>query len=147
MPDIRLFREDDLDCLALLYQDYFNREESAAWTLPLVKRRLRQLFFRVDNLAIVLEEKTEILGFAVGQLVQFDDGVVFELNELFVARPHQSKGHGSHLLKTIESMARQHGAFRIQLIAAADRVHHRFYNEMHGYSDGTNNVQKSKSLE
>lgn len=147
MPDIRLFREDDLEHLAFLYQDYFNQVEEAAWTIPLAIRRLRQLFFREDNLAIVLEEKPEILGFAVGQLVQFDDGVVFELNELFVARLHQNKGHGSLLLKVIESMAKQHGAFRIQLITGVDERHRRFYNVMHGYGDGTNNVQKSKALE
>lgn len=147
MPDIRLFREDDLESLALLYQDYFNQVEEAVWTISLVKRRLRQLFFREDNLAIVLEDKPEILGFAVGQLVQFDDGVVFELNELFVARLHQNKGHGSLLLKTIESMAKRHGAFRIQLITGVDDRHRRFYNVMHGYGDGTNNVQKSKALD
>jgi GNAT superfamily N-acetyltransferase len=144
---LRSFDESDIAVIAPLYLDYFNTVEGASWTIDAVKRRLRQLFYREDMLSIILEEMTGVVGFAVGQMTQYDDGMVFELSEIFVARSSQNQGRGSLLLTEIEALAKRQGAFRIQLIAAADRLHHRFYNERHGYTDGTNNVQKTKSLE
>lgn len=147
METYRTFVETDIDRIAPLYVDYFNTMEGAVWTLDAAKRRMRQLFHREDQLSIILEEEVGILGFAVGQLTQFDDGLVFELHEIFVSRFAQNQGRGSRLLTEIEGLAKTQGAFRIQLIAAADLIHHRFYNERHGYADGTNNVQKTKALD
>jgi GNAT superfamily N-acetyltransferase len=139
-------QSSDIDNIAPLYLEYFNTFEEAQWTIPNVKRRLRQLILREDNLGLLLQDEHEIVGFAVGQLTQFDDGIVFELNELFIAASKQGKGLGSYLLTAIETLAKECGAFRIQLITGTDDRHHRFYNEKHGYFDGKNNVQKAKSL-
>ncbi|MCK7487136.1 MAG: GNAT family N-acetyltransferase [Bacillus subtilis] len=136
-----------MDKIAPLYLEYFNTFEEAQWTIPNVKRRLRQLILREDNLGLLLQDDHEIVGFAVGQLTQFDDGIVFELNELFIVASKQGKGLGSYLLTAIETLAKDRSAFRIQLITGTDDRHHRFYNEKHGYFDGKNNVQKAKSLE
>jgi aminoglycoside 6'-N-acetyltransferase I len=139
-------QSSDIDRIAPLYLEYFNTFEEAKWTIPNVKRRLRQLILREDNLGLLLKEDDDIVGFAVGQLTQFDDGIVFELNELFIAASRQGKGLGSYLLTAIEALAKECGAFRIQLITGTDDRHHRFYNEKHGYFDGKNNVQKAKGL-
>lgn len=136
----------DIDTIAPLYLEYFNTYEEAEWTLSKVQRRLRQQINRDDNLGLLLKEEENILGFVVGQLTQFSDGLVFELNELFIASAYQSQGYGSQLLQIIEALAKEHGAFRIQLITGADERHHHFYNQKHGYVDGTNNLQKAKSL-
>jgi len=139
-------KPSDIDVLAPLYLEYFNTFEEAQWTIEKVNRRLRQLVVREDNLGLLLKEDETVIGFAVGQLVQFDDGIVFELNELFIAASYQSKGYGSYLLNAIENLAREHDAFRIQLLTGVDDRHHNFYNRKHGYSDGSNNIQKTKSL-
>lgn len=139
-------KPSDIEVLAPLYLEYFNTYEDAQWTIEKVYRRLRQLIVREDNLGLLLKEDESVIGFVVGQLVQFDDGIVYELNELFIAGPMQNKGYGSYLLTAIENLAKEHEAFRIQLITGVDERHYNFYNRKHGYSDGSNNIQKTKSL-
>ncbi|MFA5719812.1 MAG: GNAT family N-acetyltransferase [Acholeplasmataceae bacterium] len=134
----------DIDQIAPLYLNYFNEVENASWTLETVKRKFKQLLHREDVLAFKLENKCNIIGFFIGQLVQFDDGLVFELLELLVFKEHQNQGYGSMLLlKAIED-AKKEGAFMIQLTSAVDEEHYHFYNTKHGFSDATNNIWKTK---
>ncbi len=136
----------DIDIISPSYMAYFNDHEGAKWTLANVRRRLGQLIDRVDTLGLIGKDGNDLVGFAVGQLEQFDDGLVFDLNELFVASEYQGKGNGSRLLGNIEELARKEGAFRIQLIAGNDARHRHFYNDMHGYEDAGNNLIKAKAL-
>lgn len=146
MNNFKNLELDDIKDIAPLYMDYFNRFEEAIWTLDNVTKRLRQLINREDQVGILYHNQDYIIGFACGQLTQFDDGIVFELNEIFIRAEEQSKGKGSLLLKEIEKKAKDNGAFRIQLITGVDDRHHHFYNELHNYGDGKNNTQKSKAL-
>lgn len=146
MEKIRKLEVKDINKIAPFYVEYFNTNEGASWTEELAIKRLRQLIMREDNIGLLLEDDHQMIGFAVGQLTQFDDGIVFELNEILITGNYQRKGYGSKLLNAIELNAKAQGAFRIQLITGIDQEHHHFYNEMHGYSDGSNNIQKSKAL-
>lgn len=144
--NFKKLEQDDINRLAPLYVDYFNQFEDGVWTLEHAIRRLRQLIMREDHVGLLYHNDDFIIGFASGQLTQFDDCIVFELNEIFIRAEEQSKGYGSILLKRIEDEAKELGAFRIQLITGIDDRHHHFYNEIHGYGDGKNNIQKSKAL-
>lgn len=136
----------DIDFIVPSYIEYFNNYEEAQWTKQTVERRLKQLFVREDALGLFMKDNGVFIGFAVGQLMQFDDGLVFELNELFIDYKYQCKGYGSTLLKHIEEYAKDSGAFRIQLTTGQDKRHYNFYNTKHNYFDATNNIQKAKQL-
>lgn len=128
------------------YMDYFNHEEDATWNEEKLKRRFRQLTERFDYIGLGLYDKDKLLGFCIGALAQFDDGLIALVNEIFIGKNSQSKGYGSKLLKAFEEKAKALGAFRIQLEAANDDIHHRFYNLHHDYKDAKTNVLKSKAL-
>lgn len=147
MITFRKLIESDIEAIAREYVTYFNQIEGAKWTIELAKRRLSQLIVRFDVLGYILEEAGVDLGFAVGQFVQFDDGLVFELNELLIYLPYHNKGHGSRLLQKMESEAKLHGAFRIQLVAADDDLHNYFYLNKHGYLNAMNNLWRTKALD
>lgn len=147
MITFRKLIEGDIEAIAREYVTYFNQIEEANWTIEFARRRLSQLIVRYDALGFILEEAGIDLGFAIGQFVQFDDGLVFELNELLVYLPYHNKGHGSRLLQKMESEAKLQGAFRIQLVAVNDDLHNYFYLNKHGYQNATNNLWRTKSLE
>lgn len=138
------FNINDIDQIAPIYLNYFNKYENASWTIANVRRKLKQLLNREGVIAYILENNTIIIGFVIGQLVQFDDGLVFELLELLVFKEHQNYGYGSILLLKVIEDAKKEGAFMIQLTSAVDQQHHYFYNIKHGFSDAKNNVWKSK---
>lgn len=140
------FNSEDIDKIAPLYLAYFNEVESAMWTLETATRKLRQLIHREDVIAYKLESHKELIGFYVGQLLQFDDGLVFELLELLVLREYQNQGFGSLLLNRAIEDAKQEGAFMIQLTSAVDEEHFHFYNTKHGFLDAKNNVWKTKTF-
>lgn len=140
------FNISDIDVIAPLYLNYFNKVENAKWELETVKRKFKQLLFREDLLAFKLENDLEIIGFYIGQLVQFDDGLVFELLELLIFRKYQNKGYGSKLLLRAIADAKEAGAFMIQLTSAVDEEHYHFYNIKHGFSDASNNIWKMKII-
>ncbi len=140
------FKLEAIDFIAVLYKDYFNEEENASWTLDTAKRRLNQLLDRVDTIAFLLEKNSRIIGFFIGQLVQFDDGLVFELLELLVLKKDQNQGYGSILLKKAMTEALNQNAFMIQLTAIKDESHDYFYNIKHGFTDAKNNIWKSRIL-
>lgn len=144
IKDVKLM---DVLTLKKDYLDYFNEIEGSEWTLDKVERRMKQLVKRFDYIGkgIYLEHK--LIGFALGQIEQFDDGLVVRLNELFMIKEEQSKGYGTKLLNEFEQYAKDKGCFLIQLETANDTSHHRFYNEINSYKDANNNILKSKIIE
>ena len=146
MITYEIFRQKDIDLIAPMYASYFNLYEDASWTVDTAKRRLKQLLFREDSVSLIQFKNNEISGFSVGQLVQFDDGLVFELIEIIVFKEFQGQELGSQLLMAIEEQAKLLGAFRIQLFAADDDLHNHFYNVKHSYKNATNNLWKTKTL-
>jgi GNAT superfamily N-acetyltransferase len=137
---------EDLNHMCASYIEYFNNDENGKWTVKTVIKRFRQLVLREDYFGLGLFDNNQIIGFAVGCLTQFDDGIVALLNEMFISKSYQSKGHGSRLLKAFESEAKALGAFRVQLETADDEIHRRFYNDLNGYLDTTSNVLKGKMI-
>ena len=144
--DIREIKLSDLDLIIDKYIEYFNNYEDSEWTNEKVQRKFKQLVNREDYLGLGIYKENEMIGFSVGALSQFDDGLICMLNELFMIKDYQSQGFGSKLITEFEKLAKEKGAFRIQLESANDGIHRRFYNEMHKYQDAQNNILKSKAL-
>ncbi len=136
----------DIKEIANDYLEYFNNYEGDHWNNDAVIRRLRQLTDRFDYFGLGMYDNTKIIGFCVGCLSQFDDGIIMHLNEIFIGKKYQSHGYGSKLLLAFEEQAKNLGAFRVQLEAVDDDIHHRFYNKYHQYQDTKTNVIKGKSI-
>lgn len=136
----------DIHLLATGYVQYFNIEEQATWTIKTASRKLDQLINRIDMIGFILYQDETIIGFSIGQLIQFDDGIVFELNEILIYKQFQNQGYGSLLLEKMEKEAIQNGAFRVQLFSINDDEHHHFYNLKHKYQDASNMLWKTKAL-
>ena len=142
----RHLTKTDIESIIPHYLDYFNLVEGAIWSEKTIERRLRQLIIREDQVGLILLDNESFIGFVTGQLMQFDDGLIYELNELFISRSKQRKGYGTFLLKAIENLAKEKGALRLQLQAGDDRAHRHFYLTMHTYQIANNNLLLSKGL-
>ena len=137
---------EELNTMIDSYIQYFNQNEMMTWNQETVTKKFRQLVLREDYVGLGLYNKQTLIGFAVGALIQFDDGIIAHLNEIFVDGTYQSKGLGSKLLKSFEDLVKSKGAFRIQLETTKDEIHQRFYNHYHDYLDTNTHLIKGKQL-
>ena len=86
----------DVDRIARLYMDYYNRHEDGCWTHEKACRRIRQIVTVEDSLCLIQREAHHVTGFAIGYFKEYDDLLAYYLEE--IAAP---AGYGS-LLEPVE---------------------------------------------
>ena len=128
-----------------LYIDYYNTVDGSEWTEETTYKRIHQIITREDAYGLVLEVDGAVTGFAMGYFSQYDDGIVYDLSEIIIARQAQRQGLGTIFMHELESRVKDAGAFLIQLQAVNDAMHEDFYRKL-GYGTCTNLVLKSKIL-
>lgn len=140
---IREMRPEDIPCVLPLYISYYNTQEGGCWNAQSARKRIGQVLGIEDSYALILEEETEALGFAMGYFKQYDDVIGYTLEEIVIDAAHQGKGLGSALLRELERRVKNKGASCVELQAVSDEKHERYYGRA-GYHDANNFVMKVK---
>ncbi len=120
---------EDLDILINKYITYHNGE-GGKWTYDLAKTSLEQTFLTPGYLGIGLYDESEMTGFAMGYFKQYDDLLLYYLEEILVFKEYQNKGLGTKILKELESIVKEHGAEKIDLSTTHEEEHQRFYSRL-----------------
>lgn len=141
----RSMEERDLPELISLYLRHYNDFEGGCWTQETAARRILQVLTRMDSLCHCLEEKGELVGFALGYLEQFDDIAAYDLVEIVIRHEDQGRGLGSAFMKLLEEEAKTAGAPLIQLQAVSDDMHRHFYGKL-GYTPTNSFISMGKWL-
>lgn len=94
---------------------------------------------------MILEQGSEVMGFAMGYFEQYDDIQAYDLVEIVIAHNHQGKGIGTQFMEILEMKVKESGGAMIQLQAVNDDMHDRFYGKLN-YQNCNNLVLKSKWL-
>lgn len=127
-----MFKEiklEDLDILIKKYITYHNGE-GGTWTNDLAKTSLEQTFLTPGYFGIGLYDGSQIIGFAMGYFKQYDDLLLYYLEEILVFKEYQNKGLGTKILLELESIVKDHGAVKIDLSTTQDESHQRFYSRL-----------------
>lgn len=120
--------EADIESIARLYMDYYNRHENGCWTYEKAHKRIHQIFAIEDSLCLIQRnERGDTTGFAIGYFKQYDDLSAYYLEEIVIFADFQNKGYGTRLLQEIERRTLEHGAEHIELTSVNDARHMRFY--------------------
>lgn len=134
----------DIELVIPLYIDYYNGCEGSCWTDATAKRRIRQVLTIDGAYSLIMKDDDgAIYGFVMGYYKQYDDIIGYTLEEILIARKHQNKGLGSHLLTELELRVKAAGASCVELQAVKDEMHERYYGKA-GYYDAKNFVMKVK---
>lgn len=128
-----------------LYVGYYNEYEDSEWTSEVAYRRIHQVVTREDSYGLILYEDERPVGFAMGYLEQYEDGLVYDLIEIVITHEYQGKGAGTAFMAELEKRVQEKGAFLIQLQSVNDAMHEHFYGKL-GYETCNNLVLKSKML-
>ena len=137
----------DIDLVVPLYIEYYNNHEEGCWTEETAKRRIRQVLTMDGSYSLMMKDtEGEVCGFVMGYYKQYDDIVVYTLEEILIAHKHQNKGYGSALLAELEARVKEAGASCVELQAVKDEMHERYYGKV-GYRDAKNFVLKVKWFE
>ena len=135
----------NMESVIPLYIEHYNTYEGGEWTRDTTYKRIHQVVTREDSFGLVLEDEGEVLGFGMGYLEQYDDGVAYDLVEIVILHERQGQGLGMALLEELECGAKARGAFLIQLQAVNDEAHDRFYHKA-GFGDAANFTLKCKMI-
>ena len=141
----RVMSEADIDLVIPLYLAYYNKHEDGVWTTQTAYKRIHQIWSREDSYCLLLEENHQVIGFAIGNMEQYDDLVAYNLVELVIAADYQNQGIGTAMMEELERRVKALGASMIQLQAINDERHHRFYGKLN-YYNATNLIVKAKFL-
>lgn len=139
------FTSVDIERVVSLYIDYYNTHEDGEWTEETTYKRIRQVMTREDAFGLLLEDRGEVLGFAMGYFEQYDECQAYDLIEIVVAGEHQGRGLGAAFMRELERQVHARGAMLIQLQSVNDAKHENFYDKL-GFKDTKNLVLKNKFL-
>jgi GNAT superfamily N-acetyltransferase len=124
---------DTSDVARLL--DAFNREFDDPTPGPeVLEERLARLLARDDVFAVLIGDPAVGLALVTLRTNVWYDGLVGQLDELYVAPRMRSRGYGSALLKVTEAVARERRAELMEINVDGEDVDARRFYERHGYT-------------
>lgn len=141
----RRMEERDIDLVVPLYMEHYNTYEDGQWTRETTYKRIHQVWSREDSLCMILEQGSEVVGFAMGYFEQYDDIQAYDLVEIVIAHKYQGMGIGTWFMGSIEAKVKELGGAMIQLEAVNDDMHNSFYGKLN-YQNCSNLVLKAKWL-
>jgi len=129
--------ENNIISVVEKYVEYYN-SEGGVWTIEKATRRIRQIVTMQDSESFVqTSENGQITGFLMGYYKQFDDILLYYLEEIVVFKEFQNKGYGTEMMEHLETIVKANDAEHIELICLNDRMHNHFY-EKSGYTASKN---------
>ncbi|EFI41946.1 MULTISPECIES: GNAT family N-acetyltransferase [Peptoniphilus] len=125
----KILCKDDLDILIKNYI-LFQNSRGDSWTDETARKRISQILDTTDSLFVGIFEDDLLKGFSMGYFKQFDDILLFYLEEIMIFNEYQNNGLGNKLMIEIERIAKERGASKISLLTTEDDRHQRFYGRL-----------------
>lgn len=137
---------NDIDTIIPFYIEYYNKIKGCSWNENSARRRLEETIIRNDAYGVKILIEGKFAGFLSGQFLQYDKGVAFMINEVFIATSYQDNGYGKLLLKRVEKDIKSLGATVAFILNNKDEQLNNFFSKMNGYSIPEELVVKTKIL-
>ena len=123
-----VMNETDVEKVARLYMDYYNNSEDGCWKYEKAYKRIHQMVTIEDSLCLIQkDDEHNITGFVIGFFKEYDDILIYYLEEIVIFAAYQNKGYGKQFLNEIEKRTLEHGAKHIELASVNDEHHMHFY--------------------
>ena len=140
--EIRKLKEDDLDSLALLYQQFWGEKSSL--------EKMRSTFQRLQNnpnyIFLAAKQQNRLVGSVMGIICEelYGECKPFMLVEdVIVDKGHRRLGIGSSLMRTLEKCANEMNCNYIIFVTESERSEaHRFYESIGYQSDAYKGFKK-----
>jgi GNAT superfamily N-acetyltransferase len=136
--DIRRARAEDIPQLLALIRRYWDFEGIAGFAALRIELVLQELLGRPGERGFVwvAEAQRTLRGYLIAMLVMSVEhqGLMGEIDELFVLPEERCCGIGARLLAAAEAELLQHGCVRLQLQLATGNTRARAFYERRGYA-------------
>lgn len=143
---IQVMNVEDIHKVIDLYINYYNKVESSSWNEKTAYKRIHQVMSIEDSFSLIVEDKSNIIGFAMGYFKQYDDIIGYTLEGIVIDYKFQNRGYGTALVKRLENYVKDMGASCVELKAVNDKMHDNFYGKI-GYQDSSTFIDKVKWLD
>lgn len=116
---LRFAGKDDVPALVRLLGELFSIETDFLFRPETQAAGLEVLMRNRENFVLVAEEEGEVIGMAIMQTLvsTAEGGKVALVEDVVVGALHRGRGVGKKLLSALESLAREKGLLRLQLLA------------------------------
>lgn len=137
---------DHLPSCATLFQAVFAGEPwNEAWPLPVVTKRLTELYTTPGFYGLVAIDEASLLGFVLGYLETWHQGQVYYLKEMCVDAATQRHGIGTALMQALVEHLSTHAVQRIYLLTVQEGIAETFYRKQ-GFYVSRKMIMMSKRL-
>ena len=137
--------EENLRLVLNGFCEYYNMADGCSWTELKAWKYIDQRVTIKDSFSFILKEDGIAKGFELGHFHTYDDGITFDIDEIVIFREYQDKGLGGFFIDELCKMAKENGAFLVQLESVNDYRHLKFYKS-HGLMACNNLIAMSKLL-
>ena len=104
---IRLIKKSDLNRVAIIFMDAFNKAANKGWTKKRVSEYMQWWYKRRPDLFLVAEVDDRVVGGAVGEIKPLVNGNHLVDLQLFVDIKSQNRGVGKSLLEDLIKKAKK----------------------------------------
>jgi N-acetylglutamate synthase-like GNAT family acetyltransferase len=141
---IRTLEQSDLDAVVKLFMSsYADDTWAEKWQPVDAYRRITEISFLPEAIALVYIEDKEILGCIICTLMSWHTGKQLEVKEIFVSPSHQKRGIGNMLIKQVEALVSNLNVTELFLWTKSDPKLISFYEKC-GYAVAKDTVQMFK---
>lgn len=126
---IRKVIENDIDTISAFYMESYNQTDENKWTLDKAKKRIIQLFSKVDSHCFIFEDCDQIFGFAMGYCEELSDSCVYFLTDVVIEQSIRGNGYGTMILTELETYLKNIKVDKILLLSNKNELNQKFFEK------------------
>ena len=129
MTLIRKAKANDLKKVSVIFRTEFGKSPyHERWSEKRAIKKIREYY--KDNLIFVMEVEKEVVGFIIGSLNTWDDGIRGIIDEVVVSSKFQGKGYGTKLIKHFENFLKKKGVKKLSLFSFTKSKAFKLYKKL-----------------
>ncbi len=137
----RLSKKKDFESIKNLFSSVFTKEPwFDDWSdESKLENYIKDLTFQTNSLSLGLYLDDELIGIALGRVVNFYDGIQYRIDELCIKNEKQNSGYGSKFLDLINRYSKKK-KFRYIILNTDRNVYAYNFYLKNGYKENRTNV-------
>jgi ribosomal protein S18 acetylase RimI-like enzyme len=139
-------RSNLTDCIALFAGVFNSPPWNENWEAEAVAQRFADCFHTPGFFGLVATIDSEVVGFAIGFMEQWEKSRQFYLKEMCVAPEQQRLGIGTALMSALEKSLKHQNIEKLYLHTARD-THAQVFYEKRGFYVSSKMIMMAKRLE
>ena len=133
------------ECSRIYIETFNNEPWNDNWNEITSFKRLKDIYDTPGFLGLVVFEKDQLKAAVLGNIEQWYEGCMYNLQEIFVKKEEKYSGIGSYLILELQKMIKEGGVNSISLFTSRSNLTEKFYIK-NGFTAEEDMIMMHKNL-